>query len=731
MFKKVVCSLLTVCMLFAMLPALRTTAAADNVAPDMSQAVGTNNSDTTSQYTSDWRYWSQGASRYYNKSKNDSGMRYCGCRVVSQVKLLAEAGVVSSDVNEFNPDIYFEWGNANGYFGPKGNLYGGVLENGNVGCGLKAYAESIGVIIDDEVKESVSEQSYAKINARIMDYLNKGYYVIIGSGDHHAYVGRDESLSSGVPVIWDSKGSCSYNADLRVEKTDGSANVRKAAKNIYCYKVTTLLPEYVRNQCTQYSTSVKLSVVVAGNMMSLPCEGRTYAESEVVTPLTIGSGYTATNLVVNSVGNCWYAVRNNDKTGYIYCGDVTVQQPSGESISFSNVVLPENVKVGKGFGLRGELSSSAGKIKSLMCSVYPNSDLNASPVLWYTQDINGYSMSIKNSDLNASMTFSSLSAGSYTLVYDVFTDDYYAANNSVAQFSNKYTIAAKSFTVSNSAKTQITQSMTAANPYIDTAVTVPVSTPVPTSAPIPTPAPTASLLPAYEYAPGLTPSPVYTPVPTPTPTPTPTSTPVPTPAPTPVPVQESTLKISSADYPSGHYDSLRNYGLRGIISSNYPITQVCAYVNNTNGQTVMNYSSSPSTYEYNVKTDGLNNSFKFGSLGSGCYTYVLYAEDSSGKSVNISSSFDIGTSNSGSSSSSDAPYPINNKECWMTVNVGRGSTLTFRSDVNTQKSSKICSIKDGTSIYVYGTTTQQYNGITWAWISYNDQNGWVDYKWLA
>ena len=83
------------------------------------------------------------------------------------------------------------------------------------------------------------------------------------------------------------------------------------------------------------------------------------------------------------------------------------------------------------------------------------------------------------------------------------------------------------------------------------------------------------------------------------------------------------------------------------------------------------------------------------------------------------------------SSSNSGDYPMESKECWMTVNVGKGSTLTFRSDVNTQKSSKICSIKNGTSIYVYGITTQQYNGITWAWISYNDQNGWVDYKWLA
>ena len=142
-----------------------------------------------------------------------------------------------------------------------------------------------------------------------------------------------------------------------------------------------------------------------------------------VTPLTIGSTYTADSLVVNSAGNCWYAVRYNGKTGYIYCGDVTVQPPSGESISFSDIALPVNVRTGKGFGLRGELSSSDVKIKSLVCSVYPNSDLSGTPVLQHIQNVNGYSLSVKNSDLNTKMKFGSLPAGDYTLTYDIYTED--------------------------------------------------------------------------------------------------------------------------------------------------------------------------------------------------------------------------------------------------------------------------------------------------------------------
>ena len=67
----------------------------------------------------------------------------------------------------------------------------------------------------------------------------------------------------------------------------------------------------------------------------------------------------------------------------------------------------------------------------------------------------------------------------------------------------------------------------------------------------------------------------------------------------------------------------------------------------------------------------------------------------------------------------------------MTVNVGKGSTLTFRSDVYVNKSTQICTIRNGTSIYVYGITAQQYNGLTWARVNYNNQDGWVNYEYLA
>ena len=480
-----------------------------------------------------------------------------------------------------------------------------------------------------------------------------------------------------------------------------------------------LTPEYVRSQCTQYPTSVKLTVKVAGSMMSLPCEGRTYAESEIVKPLTIGETYTATALVTNSANNCWYAVRNNGKTGYIYYGDVDVQRPDGGSISFNNVILPQNVKAGKGFGLRGELSSSYVRLKALTCSVYPGSDIGGTPALQYTQNINGYSMSIKGSELNTKMSFSSLSAGDYVLTYDVITDDYYAAKNRVEQFSNKYTIVAKSFTVSGSSKTDTTVNATAAAPYSDvSAAPVPAPTSAPT--PVPTPVPTVPLLPAYEPAPGLTPTPAPTPAPTavptpaPTPVPTPAPTPVPTPAPTPAPTQEPANNgSSSGDYPLNSKEcwmtvnvgkgSTLRFCSTVSIADQYEIGSI------PNGASVYVYGTTTQQYEDRTWAKISYN----GTVGWVNYTWLAAAAAES------------------TSSPASSDYPLESKECWMTVNVGKGSTLTFRSDVYVNKSTQICTIRNGTSIYVYGITAQQYNGLTWARVNYNNQDGWVNYEYLA
>lgn len=111
MKKRLIAILLSLCMVVTLLPV---SAAAANT------------------YNSDWRYWSQSDSGH-------SAMK-SGCRLVSQAKLLVEAGIAPST---FDPDIYFEWCVDNKQIISKNDIRecNGLNHSGH---GMIAYAEKMG-----------------------------------------------------------------------------------------------------------------------------------------------------------------------------------------------------------------------------------------------------------------------------------------------------------------------------------------------------------------------------------------------------------------------------------------------------------------------------------------------------------------------------------------------------------------------------------------------------------
>lgn len=165
--------------------------------------ISANTSSTSNKYSSYWQYWSQGASKYSN-------VREVGCRVVAQAKLLVESGIVSSNTSSFNPDIYFEWGLNNGVFDS------GASETGGHGDSITKYAASVGTNLKYEGRVSLSGTD-AEDAATVMGYINKGYYVIVGTpkttntSAHQMYVGRAASLKAGKTIILDSWTSWSQS----------------------------------------------------------------------------------------------------------------------------------------------------------------------------------------------------------------------------------------------------------------------------------------------------------------------------------------------------------------------------------------------------------------------------------------------------------------------------------------------------------------------------------------
>ena len=171
-----------------------------------------NPSAGANKYDSNWIYWSQGASKYGGK------MQSSGCRVVAQAKLLKETGIVTAPTSQFNPDTYVEWAYKNGFFGDGKQhftKYIGEITK-TAGKAPVEYAKTLGKTLTLEKIVNLSGNNATDVKT-VMDYINQGYYVILGCTAHHVYVHRGMSLQKNTPVIVDSFKGSSYNEEVVVD----------------------------------------------------------------------------------------------------------------------------------------------------------------------------------------------------------------------------------------------------------------------------------------------------------------------------------------------------------------------------------------------------------------------------------------------------------------------------------------------------------------------------------
>ena len=107
---------------------------------------------------------------------------------------------------------------------------------------------------------------------------------------------------------------------------------------------------------------------------------------------------------------------------------------------------------------------------------------------------------------------------------------------------------------------------------------------------------------------------------------------------------ESSLYVKAVSMPSGKLEPGRSFPLRGIIaSSKGNITQVRAYITDQNsGETVRTYQVEWFRNSYDIRADGLNDSFIFGTLSDGRYLYRVEADADEQTLTLLSSAFTIG-----------------------------------------------------------------------------------------
>lgn len=280
-------------------------------------SVPANTSNTTAQYSSDWVYWSQGASKY-------SGMRSYGCRVVAYSKLIREAGYALS-----SPDALFEWG--------KGTYFdaGTTSEVTSVGIPPQKYIEEKGGTLT-KVGSVRLENKNSQDAETVYDLIKQGYYVVLIGSAHTAYVGRSASLSAGKAMILDSWNTWSSHPNTTQAYSTYSNTTFNSA---YYFTVTsatkpTLSKDIsVADYKTYYAESVEAfygpakpkSGTVSG--YRLP----TTLSDTVKIEKTYTGTMTLVNKIVNHAGNTWYETSDGC---FVWSGSITIQTaPSISNIS--------------------------------------------------------------------------------------------------------------------------------------------------------------------------------------------------------------------------------------------------------------------------------------------------------------------------------------------------------------------------------------------------------------
>ena len=316
--KKITTIVIMVCLVFSLVTNVFYAA---NNEPKKNVDLEANNSEDASQYTTDWEYWSQGASAYgiYGTSKDNSAMQRSGCRLVAHSKLLVEAGVASGLVDYFNPDIFWEWGNANGFYGIKGKLNGNVVEN-KFAAGPIAYAKEKGVTISYS-NHCVVGLSAADKDKLVMEYLNKGYYIIVGGVAHQAYIGREASLERNSPVIWDSFSNWSYNSTQKRVGL-GNGQITYSIDYIYLYAVS--------GKNAKPQTTEKQAPTITTNAVA------------VISPTKVKLSGAISNPGNSKITECGIMLRKGSETSRIAGVDYPNRNPKTLTFFYDNISVEEN-----------------------------------------------------------------------------------------------------------------------------------------------------------------------------------------------------------------------------------------------------------------------------------------------------------------------------------------------------------------------------------------------------
>ena len=166
---------------------------------------------------------------------------------------------------------------------------------------------------------------------------------------------------------------------------------------------------------------------------------------------------------------------------------------------------------------------------------------------------------------------------------------------------------------------------------------------------------------------------------------------------------DSDLTINLTSYPSS-INQGSAYGLRGTVTSNYSVTKVLGYIINSSGNTVMTSEDYPNSTSMDIRYAHLNNDLIFNNLSAGNYTMKVVAADTSGKTKEWSTGFTVNGVNS-----SVKTGVINIPSSWDNLSIRTGPGTSYQIIGSMNQGERCTVYTDRTS---NGWYYVEYNGIT-------------------
>ncbi len=170
----------------------------------------------SSNYSSDYRRWSQNKSSY-------SWMRSYGCGIVAYSKLIYETGINKS--SSFNPDVYYK------YCLNKGYVNNGGFTSSNGSNAVIAYAKSLG-----KTGLSYVGATSSNCNAKVIENAKKGYYSICNTGGHYVMINNAKTKSTGTIYCYDSWNSSTTSIPAAELKLSQAGYNGLTIKTVYTFK---------------------------------------------------------------------------------------------------------------------------------------------------------------------------------------------------------------------------------------------------------------------------------------------------------------------------------------------------------------------------------------------------------------------------------------------------------------------------------------------------------------